>query len=143
MAFICSCRLSVRAVRSASSDFAELRQHHLFEMIEIVARDRFARRDRHFVAVGHRQNAAAHGAEPLALVGAVPANDRYRQRRQEIGMALENAEAAALVLGAHRDDIRIVDDDGRGSCNQQSHDGLASRFAAFSLSRASSIVPTM
>ena len=53
------------------------------------------------------------------------------------------AEASALVLGAHRNDIRIVDDDRRGRCNQQSHEGFASRFKAFSLSRASSIVPTM
>ena len=58
-------------------------------------------------------------------------------------MPSQNAEAAALVLGAHGDDVRVVEHHGCWGCNQKPHEGLASRFEECSLSRASSIVPTM
>jgi hypothetical protein len=76
--------------------FAELHQHHVFETREIVACDRFTSRNRDLASIRDRQHAPPHGAEPLPIVGVMPTYDRHPQGRQEVGMAVENAEAATF-----------------------------------------------
>ena len=95
---------------------AKSRQHDAFERVEIVAEDRLARGDRDLVAAADGQNAAPHGADSAR------ARRRCRQltteiveHGQEIRMAVEDAETAALILGAHASDIGMVDDDGESA----------------------------
>jgi hypothetical protein len=93
--------------------FAELRQHDLFEVSEIVANDCFAGRYRNLGAARHRQYAAPYRAESRPILRATPTHDRGRQRGQKRGMSVQDAKAAGLVLGTHRRDILLVDDDRR------------------------------
>jgi len=95
------------------------------------------------VAVGYREDATAHRTETPPVVGIVPAHDGYGESGQKVGMAMENAEAAALILRAHGDDVRFVDYDGYGGRDQESHEVFTLRFTSASFSQASSIVPTM
>jgi hypothetical protein len=97
---------------------AELRQNLLFEPSKIVTHNRFTGRNRDFGSVRNRQNATPYGTEPLPIIGVVPAHDRNRQRGQEVGVAVQNAEAATFILGTYRNNVLLVDDDRCGSGDQ-------------------------
>ena len=58
-------------------------------------------------------------------------------------MARKDAEAAAGVFGAQRQDSVFVDNDRQRRDNAQPHDGRSVLAAAVSFWRASSSVPTM
>lgn len=90
---------------------AEALDHGLIERRQIVAGDRFARRDRDLPPAADRQHAAAHRAMALGAVAAEPADDRHRQASEEIGVARQDAEPAAGVLGAQRRHALLIDDD--------------------------------
>ena len=129
MAFICSCRLLGARGPFGFDRFAEFRQHHLFETIEIVARDRLARRDGDLAAIGHGQNAAAHGAEALAIVAVVPTHDRHRERRQQSAWPLRMpklplSSSARTAITSESSTTTLV-----GVVMSKSHDGCASRLA--------------
>ncbi len=120
----------------------KLRKRHTFEMIEIIADERFARRNRDLFAGANRQHSMTHGAEALGAVALTPSNDADRQSRQEVGMASENPETSGRVFGAHGHDIcrsatMVV------GVVTSSLIAAPPRWKAFCFSRASSSVPTI
>jgi hypothetical protein len=93
-----------------------------------------------------------------SAIGGAPAQDRRDERGQQVSMAWQYPKVAALVLDPHRRDIAAVDEDLRRRRHSEmkgaAHCAVAAYFGrsaagcagvceAFSLSRASSIVPTM
>lgn len=85
-------------------------EDRLIQGREIVAADRFARRDRDRTALGDGEHATANRAEMAVCVGAFPADHRDCQAGEEIGVSRQNAEAAGSILGAQCEDTVLVDD---------------------------------
>ncbi len=108
----------------------------MLERSEVIADMAFARRDRDLRAVAHGQNAVAHRAIAGSAIEAPPGDDRDAKRGQEIGVARQDAETAAGILGANRPDVRVDEDRGRIG-DPQLHAPSPTR------ERASSISPTM
>lgn len=90
-----------------------------------------------------RQYAVADRAVAPGAVAAPPGHHAERQRREEVGVAVENPKAATFVFGADRGDVALVDDDGSRGGDQEPHYGFTSSCAARSRSCAWSSVPVM
>jgi hypothetical protein len=123
------------------------------QALERFADDPFAAGNGDIATGRDGKDAAVHGAEPRRAVGDPPAQDRRDEHGQEVGMTGQDPEAAALILGAQCDDFGAVNEDLR---RRRDHEvkrpaahaaaagaGDAAFCEAFSLSRASSNVPTM
>ena len=132
--------------------------HFCFEVLERVADNAFAARNGNIAARRDCKHTAAHGAETGGAIGSPPAHDGRNQHGQQICMTGQYAKAAALILGPHRRDIAALDEDLRrrrhsemkgaahcaaAACFWRSGACCAVACEAFSLSRASSMVPTM
>ena len=95
----------------------------------------------------HRQHAAAHRAIAPACPSAPrQRDDRGRQHGQEIGVAGEDAEASAFVLGAQRwlrSGRSMTVSRGRRQRRAGGMTPFAARLGSPSLARASSSAPTM
>ena len=136
MAFICSCRLSVRAARSASTRFAELRQHDVFETSRSSPRPLRGWRSRPRCR-RDRQHAAPHGAE-AAADRRRDASSRPRPssavRKSAWPLRMPKLPLSSSARTATTSAI-VDDDDGRRG-DQQPHDGSLSPVARQLLSRA-------
>ncbi len=73
--------------RKAGHDFA-------FQLLEIIAGNGFAARNRNDVAVFHRQNTAMDRAVAMAIIGSLPMDDGRHEHGQQIRMLRQDAEPA-------------------------------------------------
>jgi hypothetical protein len=108
---------------------------------QVVTRNCLRRCDRYRVTIAHFEHAAAYRDVMLNAAIVAPARHRHGERRQEIGVARQNAERPSLIFGSEVRDIADLYDDGERGSDGKFH-GVPP-FAAASRSRASSRSPTM